>query len=269
MSVFIAVVALLGACRHKEEVGLRAGGSAAITRFGESLDALHDVALLNGGSGSPAEVAPDPNDGVATGATFALDRIAEARRDVVNSTLVDSGAAAVLRAVTLEIASARRRIAELAGATPDGSGRLSLPPPAKVMVLTDVTEEQIADGIKQLRLRKGDFRFERQVIGDYIDAGLFTIASEALLADPDARARLAPKLSPEDVPEVTTELAKRLALGGTTRRRWQEAVFDGEGRLVLTPADDARYTLFRRWAEGVNPALFHLADRLLARMRSL
>ncbi|MGH6832658.1 MAG: hypothetical protein ACRECM_06515, partial [Methyloceanibacter sp.] len=233
---------LLGACSEKKEAGLAADGRAAIARFGEALDELHDAASLTGGSGPPEQVAPVADDGVATGATFALDRIAEARRDVLISVLGDSGPAAVLRAVVLEIASARRRIAELAGAAPDGPGRFSLPPPAKVIVLTDVTEEQIADGVEQLKLRRGDFGFERLVIRGFIDAGLFALASEALLADPGARARLAPKLSPDDIPEVTPELANQLGLGGTTRRIWQEAVFDGEGRLVLTPAEDGRYT---------------------------
>jgi hypothetical protein len=193
--VVIAVVMLLGACSQKEEAGLQADGRAAIARFGETLDALHDAASLTGGSGPPEQVAPDPNDGVATGATFVLDRIAEARRDVVNSALGDSGAAAVLRAVVLEIAGARRRIAEMAGAAPDGPGRFSLPAPAKVIVLTDVTEEQLADGVKQLDLRKNDVDLERLVIRGFIDAGLFALASEALLADSGARARLAPKLS--------------------------------------------------------------------------
>ena len=268
MFVFIAVVMLLGACSHKKEIGLEAGGRAAIARFGEALDGLHDAASVTGGAGPPEQIAPDPNDGVATGATFALDRIAEARRDVVNSAVRNSGAAAVLRAAVLEIASARRRIAEMAGGAPDGPGRFSLPAPAKVIVLTDVTEEQIADSVKELDLRKDDVDFERLVIRGAIDAGLFALASEALLADPGARARLAPKLSPDDIPEVTPELAKQLALGGTTGRQWQEAVFDGDGRIVLTPAEDGRYTLFRRWAEKVNPQLFSLANSFLRRMMS-
>jgi hypothetical protein len=268
MSVVMAVVMLLGACSHEEEAGLDAEGRAAIGRFGETLDLLHDAASLTGGVGPPEQVAPVPEDGVAAGATFVLDRIAEARRDVVNSALGDSGAAAVLRAAVLEIASARRRIAEMAGAAPDGQGRFSLPAPAKVIVLTDVTEEQLADGVKQLDLRKNDVGFERLVIRGFIDAGLFALASEALLADPGARARLAPKLSADDIPEVTSELAKQLALGGTTRREWQEAVLDGEGRIVLTSAEDGRYTFFRRWAEKVNPQLFGLANSFLRRMMS-
>jgi hypothetical protein len=259
---------LLGACSHEREADLEAVGRAAIARFGEALDRLHDAASLTGGSGPPEKVAPDPKDGVATGATLVLDRIAETRRDVVNSALGDSGAAAILRAVVLEIASARRRIAELAGAAPDGPGRFALPAPAKVIVLTDVTEEQLADGVKQLDLRKDDVDLERLVLRGFIDAGLFALASEALLVDPGARTRLAPKLSPDDIPEVTPELAEQLGLGGTTRREWQEAVFDGDGRIVLTPAEDGRYTLFRRWAEKVNPELFRQADNFLDRMMS-
>ncbi len=268
MAVFIAVVMLLAACSHEKEAGLEAGGRAAIGRFGEALDGLHGAASLAGGSGPPDQLTPNPNDGVPAGATIVLDRIAEARRDVVNSALADSGAAAVLKAVVSEIASARQRIAEMAGAVPDGSGRFSLPTPAKVIVLTDVTEEQLADGLKQLHLRKDDVGLERLVIGGFIDAGLFALAIEALLADPGARVRLAPKLSPDDIPEVTPELAQQLGLGGTTRPEWQEAVFDRESRLVLTPAEDVRYTLFRRWAEKVNPELFRVADRFLDRMMS-
>jgi hypothetical protein len=269
MSVVIAVVTLLGACSHKEEARLDAEGRAAIGRFGEILDLLHEAASLTGGVGPPEQVAPVPEDGVATGATFVLERIAEARRDVLIAALGDSGAAAVLRAAVLEMASARRRIAEMAGAAPDGPGRFSLPPPANLTVLTDVTEEELADALKELDLRKNDFRFEQMVIRGPIDAGLFALASEALLADPRARAGLAPKLSPDDIPEVTRDLAEQLGIGGTTRREWQEAVFDAEGRIILTTQEDSvRYTLFRAWAEKVNPDLYRLADSFLSRMMS-
>jgi hypothetical protein len=187
ISVVIAVVMLLGACSHEEQATLDAKGRAAIGRFGETLELLGEAASLTGGSGPPEQVAPVPKDGVAIGATFVLDRIAEARRDVLISALGDSGPAAVLRAAVLEIANARRRIAEMAGATPDGPGRFSLPAPAKVVVLTDVTEKQLADEVEQLDLQKNDVSLEQ---GSAVPS---TLAS--------SRSRARP-FSPIQVPEL-------------------------------------------------------------------
>jgi hypothetical protein len=107
------------------------------------------------------------------------------------------------------------------------------------------------------------------VIRGQLDADLFALACEALLADSRARSRLAQKLSPEDIPEVTPQLSEELGIGATTRREWQDAIFDEQGRIILTPSGDAvRYTLLRRWAEKVNPDLYRMADNFLDRMMS-
>ena len=111
---------------------------------------------------------------------------------------------------------------------------------------------------------------ERVTIRGYLDADLFAIACEALLTDPGARSLLARKLSPDDIPEVTPQLSEELGIGSTTRRDWQEAIFDDQGRIILTPSGDARrYTLLRRWAQEVNPQLWRMANAFLDRMMSL
>src|SRR5205085_616570 len=68
----VAVALILAACSHRGEAGLRDGARTAITRFGETIQSLHQAAALTGGSGEPEQVAPVSEDGVATGATFVL-----------------------------------------------------------------------------------------------------------------------------------------------------------------------------------------------------
>jgi hypothetical protein len=268
MSSLMAVALILGACSHSGEAGLRDGARTAIARFGETIQSLHRAAALTGGSGAPEQVAPVAEDGVATGATFILDRIAEARRDVMNSIepLGDSGAVAVLRAVQSEVANSRRRIAEMAGAIPDGPGRFVLAP-AKILVLTELTAEQVDESVKELDVRNDDPDIKRVVIRGDIDADLFALACEALLADAGARERLAPKRSPDDLPDVTPQLADELGIGSTTRLDWQQAIFDDQAQLILTPSGDVRrYTLLMGWAEKVNPQLGRVAHAFLNRM---
>ncbi|MGH9023353.1 MAG: hypothetical protein ACRDV9_09700 [Acidimicrobiia bacterium] len=78
----------------------------------------------------------------------------------------------------------------------------------------------------------------------------------AVLSDPTHRSALGLNLSPDDIPKVTPTLADKLGLGTTTREQWQHALFDGLGRLrVPEPSDGERWTLFRAWAEQVNPKL--------------
>jgi len=143
---------------------------------------------------------------------------------------------------------------------------MALPAPAPVVILTETMAKDLAERLKQFEGRRYDAGVKRSVIRGHIDADLFALACEALLSDPRARARLAPKLSPNDIPEVTPALADELAIGSTTRRVWQEAIFDEHGRVVLTPSDDNRYSLFRAWAEKVNPLLRRFADAFLFRM---
>jgi hypothetical protein len=272
ISALATVFMFLVACSHGTEAGLRDKGRTAIGRLGQAIDELHEAAALTGGSGAPEQVMPVQDDGVAIGATFVLDRIAEARRDVLNSIqpLGDSGAEAVLKALESEIANARRRIAEMAGAVPDGPGRFALPPTAKVLVLTDLTDEQLAGSLQELNVRKDDPDIKRIVVRGQLDADLFALACEALLADPSARSRLAPKLSPNDIPEITPQLSEELHIGSTTRQDWQESMFDDQGRIILTPSGDAhRYTLLRRWGQKVNPELWRMANAFLDRMMSL
>lgn len=264
----IAAAFIFTACSDKEEAGLRGEARIAVTRFGETTQSLHQAAALTGGSGEPEQVAPVPEDGVALGATFVLDRIADARRDVMNSIepLGDSGADAVLRAVLTEIGNTRRRIAEMAGATSVGPGRYLLAP-GKIVVLTDLTAEQVTASVDELDVRNDDPDTKRLVIQKQVDADLFALACQALLADPRARDRLAPKLSPGDIPEVTPQLSDELGIGSTTRLEWQHAIFDDQERLILTPsADTRRYTLLMGWAEKVNPQLGQLAHAFLDRM---
>ncbi|MGH9023352.1 MAG: hypothetical protein ACRDV9_09695 [Acidimicrobiia bacterium] len=234
------------------------------------MDDLHDVAALTGGTGAEELLSPDPKDQVPVGATGVLDRVAEARRDVISSLEPggDSGAAAVLEALESEMAGARRRLGELAGGTPAGEGRLVLAPPAPAVIVTDTTSQDMSRRLKQLDVRNDDPSIERVVVQGEIDADLFALACLALLADPGARARLAPKLSPADIPEVTAVVAEEEHLGSTTRQAWQEAIFDDQGRVVLTPSTDPRYTLFRAWAEKVNPGLWRYANAVLDRMMS-
>lgn len=264
----VSVTFILAACSDKEAAGLRDAARIAVDRFGETTQSLHQAAALTGGSGEPEQVAPVPEDGVAIGATFVLDRIADARRDVMNSIepLGDSGAEAVLRDVLAEIENTRRHIAEMAGGTPDGAGRYVLPP-GKVLVLTDLTAEQLKGSINELDDRKDEPDIKRLVIRRQIDADLFALACEALLADARTRDRYAPRLSREDIPEVTPQLSDELGIGSTTRPEWQEAIFDDQQRLILTPsADSRRYTLLTGWAEKVNPELGRLANAFLDRM---
>ena len=145
---------------------------------------------------------------------------------------------------------------------------MALSAPTPVLILTDTTAKDLAERLEEYQGRRTDAGVKRFVIQGHIDADLFALASEALITDPRARARLAPRLSPNDIPEVTPTLANELAIGSTSRRVWQDAIFDEHGRLVLTPSADDRYTLFRAWAQKVNPGLWQFADAFLYRMMS-
>jgi hypothetical protein len=264
------MVGLVSACHAERIATLGQESRAAIDRLGSALDALSDAAALSGGAGSPEFLKPDPHDQVPNGADGPLTRIAEARRDLISTIEPggDSRAEAVLPALEAEIANARRRIAERAGAVSDGQGRLALPAPAAVLILTDTKAKDLTERLKEFEGRRKDAGLRRFVIAGHIDADLFAIACEALLSDPGARTRLAPKLSPDDIPDVTPSLADELGIGSTTRRVWQEAIFDEQRRVVLTPSADDRYTLFQAWAEKVNPRLGQFADAFLSRMMS-
>jgi hypothetical protein len=145
---------------------------------------------------------------------------------------------------------------------------MALPAPAAVLILTNTTREDLTERLEELKGPRKDARIRRIVIQGHIDADLFALASESLLADPGARARLAPKLSPNDIPDVMPELADEAGIGAATRLAWQEAIFDSQGRLVLTPSADDRYMLFRACEQKVNPHFWQLADAFLFRMIS-
>jgi len=270
LASLVAVVALLSACHGEGSPTLRQEARGAIDRIGSALDGLPGAAAFIGGGGSPEFLEPDPHDQLPAGAIGPLTRIAEARRDLLTTIepLGDSNAEAVLPALEVEIAKSRRRIAERAGAVADGEGRLVLPAPAAVLILTDTTAKDLSERLKEFQGRRKNADVKRQVLEGQIDADLYAIACEALFSDPGARARLAPQLSPNDLPDVTPSLADELRLGATTRQVWQEAIFDEAGRVVLTPSADDRYTLFQAWAEKVNPRLGQFADAFLSRMMS-
>ncbi|MGH8998690.1 MAG: hypothetical protein ACRDY7_04800 [Acidimicrobiia bacterium] len=177
-------------------------GRAALDRLGRAVEGLHDVAALTGGTGPEELLSPDPQDQVPAGATGVLDRVAAARRDVMNSLGPggDSHAAAVLEALGSEMTGARRRLGKLAGSASAGEGLLVLPPPASVIIVTDLTSRDMARRLEQLDVRDDDPGVERVVVQGELDADLFALACLALLADPGARARLAPKLAPSTFP---------------------------------------------------------------------
>jgi hypothetical protein len=107
-------------------------------------------------------------------------------------------------------------------------------------------------------------RLRRAVVGLKQDqeVDLLGLLYVALLANPQARAALAPNLSPDDVPEVTPELAEKLNLP-VERTAWQAALFDNAGLLVLPTSEEAtRYTLLRDWALVVNEGLAAHAEGL-------
>ena len=266
----VALIAFTSACNREARSTLTQESRAAIVRFRSTLDALSDAAAFVGGNGAPEFLKPDSHDQLPNGAIGPLEGIAEARRRLISTIEPggDSSAAAVLPALEAEFDSARRSIAERAGAAPEGQGRMALPAPARVLILTDTTAEGLAEDLKEFEGRRQTPDIRRFVIQGQIDADLFALACEALLSDPGARARLGPKLTPDDVPEVTPAVAAELGLGSTTRQGWQEAIFDDQGRVVLTPSADHRYMLFRAWAQKVNPRLRQFADAFLRRMIS-
>jgi hypothetical protein len=266
----VAMVVFMSACHDENRPALEPESRAAIGRLGGALNGLSEAAAFTGGAGSPEFLETDPHDQVPTGARGPLTRIADARRDLISTIEPggDSSAEAVLPALEAEIAEARRHIAERAGAVPEGQGRMALPAPAAVVILTDTTAKDLAERLKEFEGRKDDPGVKRFVIRGHLDADLFALACEALLSDPGARARLAPKLTPNDIPDVTPAIADELGIGTTTRRVWQEAIFDEQGRVVLTPSADNRYTLFQAWVEKVNPRLGQFADAFLGRMMS-
>ena len=85
----------------------------------------------------------------------------------------------------------------------------------------------------------------------------------AVLSDTGRRQGLGLQLSPESVPKLSPKEMARIGLGTTTREQWQQALFDGEGRLRLpAPSDSVRWTMFLRWAEKANPSLRFEVDGL-------
>lgn len=178
----------------------------------------------------------------------------------------DADPEAVLVALAKADAGARRRLAEAAGGSAADSETIALGTPPSIIVDTTLSPNELERRLDEIRGKRSDAGNNRETVGHTIEADFFALACAALLGDPLTRARLAPHLAPTDVPEVTPEMARELNLGGTTRSTWQQALFDGQGRLVLTPSGDSRYTLFRAWTQKVNPDLWLYANAFLRRM---
>jgi hypothetical protein len=177
----------------------------------------------------------------------------------------DSDPDAVLVALAKADAGSRRRLAEAAGGR-EAPEAVVLGPAPSIVVDTTLGPQELDRRLAEVRGQRSDARDKRETVGHTIEADFFALACVALLAEPLTRARLAPHLAPADVPEVTPDMARELNLGGTTRSTWQQALFDGEGRLVLTPSGDSRYTLFRAWLQKVNPDLWRYANAFLRQM---
>jgi hypothetical protein len=175
----------------------------------------------------------------------------------------DADPDAFLVALAKADAGTRRRLADAAGGREADPEAIVLGTASSIVVDTTLSPKELDRRLAEVRGQRSDARDKRETVGHAIEADFFALACVALLADPLTRARLAPHLAPADLPEVTPEMARELNLGGTTRSTWQQALFDGEGRLVLTPSGDGRYTFFRAWLQKVNPDLWRYANAFL------
>jgi len=124
-------------------------------------------------------------------------------------------------------------------------------------ILFDVAGES-----SDLRAKERELEGEREKVSqqENLRAGLQAeiehLVYAAILSDPARRADLHFRLSPADLPRLTSKEMADLGLGKLTREEWQRALFDDEGRLrVPKPSDGRRWTMFQRWAEKVNPTL--------------
>jgi hypothetical protein len=141
-----------------------------------------------------------------------------------------------------------QHLVEAAGGREEGANHLVSLAPKPVAFNTNVpapplesnrTPQGMAEGRSRLR---GDLSLE---IEHYIYVALF--------ASTPARMKLAPLLSPTDLPK---EVDPELNLTVSTTDEWRRLLFDDRDRLVVpSPFDADAWIAFLGWIEKVNPSL--------------
>ena len=246
--ILIAVALLFGGCDRTGRPGLD-GAGAEIDAFAAKAKALDNL--------GPAIAAKDATDrSVSLGLTNQLGDLGSGARDVADRTepVGRAGIPEVQRALASAATDVIRHLVAAVGGTDSEAGEVLSRAPGAVAFAIDVAPADVKQDRSRTALAQGHSR----LVGDLsleIEHFIYTV----LLADPAARDKLAPRMSPADLPDPDP----KLNLNAKTKDEWRQQVFDTQGRLfVPSPYDVTRWKAFKGWASAVNPTLADWAGRL-------
>jgi hypothetical protein len=245
------VVAVLGACSggSGKAPGLKDAGPVVATfaQAGKALDGL----------GAAIARRPVEDDKVPFLLEDKLRELGTTARRVLDRAepTGPAGVAAVQKELAAATTDVIRHLVMTAGGTADGPNNLVSSQPEQLAFRINVSalplqSDRSAKGKVEGRSRlKGDLSLE-------IEHFIYT----ALLANPASRAKLAPRLSPADLPKVPDP---ELNLNAETTDEWRQQLFDTANRVVVpSPFQVSEWKAFLSWAESVNPTIRDSERRL-------
>lgn len=227
---------------------------------------IKDYVLVSGGLHDVAvEIGSETTDGPSPpSATATLGRLGTTAARIL--TTVEPTGNAGTEAVTVAVAEASpgmvRNLVLAAGGRAIGPDRVALAPPGLVAVSVAPLS---ADQRRSLRERVGSNDQERRALAwDQLRSIMLRdiefLSYTALLAEPAAQARLAPRMTPADLPD---QLDEEWNLPVSSLEEWRSALFDADGRVVIPSSyDPIGYPLFTTWAKVVNPSLYDKVTEL-------
>ena len=240
----LLMVAVTGCDRGSKPPGLEDAGPgiAAFIEAGKALEGL---------GAAVASLATAQNQ-VPVGYEDRLRDLGSAARRVVARAQPEgrAGAAAIQEELAKASTAVVRHIVTAAGGADGSTNTMVSAPPDEVAFDINVPyaryEDDGADTSKKGKVRA------KSLLKASLMHEIEHFVYAALLVDPAARNKLAPRRSPEDVPDALPDLN----LSVRTAEGWRDDLFDSENRLVVpSPLTARKWVSFSAWTTTVNPAI--------------
>ena len=160
-----------------------------------------------------------------------------------------AGAAAIQDALAGAATEVITHLVMGAGGAHDGPNTLVSSPPGEIVFAINVP---FTLGPYEPDRSKGGISDARDRLQSTLRREIEHFIYVALLADPSARNKLAPRRSPQDLPTVTPDLH----LSVDTTQQWRYKLFDKDDRLVVpSQIDTGKWLSFQEWSQIVNPTV--------------